>query len=60
MGIIGGILDFIGLIIVIWFLYWLYFHELKYLKKKVQIERRRPSNKYTNNAGFKSPDYTHW
>ena len=34
MGIIGGILDFIGLIIVIWFLYWLYFHELKYLKKK--------------------------
>ena len=53
MGIIGGILDFIGLIIVIWFLYWLYFHELKYLKKKVQIERRRPSDKYMNNVGLK-------
>lgn len=57
MGIIGGILAFIGLIIVLWFFYWLYFHELNKSKKNVQINRRRPSDKYMENVGLKCPDY---
>ena len=57
MGIIGGILAFIGSIIVIWFLYWLYMHELKKSKKKIQKNRRRPSDQYMNNVGLKCPDY---